>query len=294
MKRYCTAFYALCFAVTAPNLVSSEIFEFEGPENAPIYVLEGDFQQTASIAQNGGTLYYSTDISATMNVNTGQMESVGGFSVSGSQVVGGLSWFMEMDMLLSMKAVMKQAGNAVRWSGKAQMSGPMSFSSTQGDLDAFVTGTFNYTNVALDTQTGEQNGLMSFKATAWTSAGYKFPLNQPATPTFFPRPTVYSSEGEWQDAAGDWTAEITADVHPKGNIRGTGRLVVGDPSDPYANVAQSVSGKINAKSGVVSLSATGNTRSTSRVRVTLNYLDRTGETVAGKNSVAAYAQTRKY
>ena len=72
------------------------------------------------------------------------------------------------------------------------------------------------------------------------------------------------------------------------------QLTVGDPEDPYANVDQNVKGKINSKTGVVSLSGSGATKSTSKVKITLNYVNATGDTIDGKSSVNAYAQKRKF
>jgi hypothetical protein len=55
-----------------------------------------------------------------------------------------------------------------------------------------------------------------------------------------------------------------------------------------------VKGKINSKTGVVSLSGSGATKGTSKVKITLNYVNSTGDTIDGKSSVNAYAQQRKF
>jgi hypothetical protein len=148
--------------------------------------------------------------------------------------------------------------------------------------------------MTLDPVTGEQTGLMSYNAVGRDAYGNRFPIRQAPTQTTLPRPTIYSSEGEWSEAAGDWSTEIVANVYPNGNITGTGDLIVGDPEDPYANVRQNVKGKLSSKTGVVSLSGTGATKGTSTVKVTLNYVNSTGDTVAGKSSVNAYAQKRQF
>jgi hypothetical protein len=288
-----SALLYLAFAISTVS--AQEVVEFEGPDNARIYVMEGEFKQTASIQQNGGTLYYSTDMAATMDVNSGAMSSVGSILAEGTGNSNGLPYELTMNWALAMKAVYKQAGDAVRWSGKAAMTGPMTIRSYLYGLESVnVVGTFVYDNMTLDPATGEQTGTMSYRAVALNSYGQRFPLSQPPTLTTFPRPTIYSSEGEWREAAGDWSSEIVADVYPNGKITGTGDLIVGDPEDPYANVDQNVKGKLNSKTGVVSLSGTGATKGTSKVKVTLNYVNSTGDTVAGKSSVNAYAQKRKF
>jgi hypothetical protein len=163
-----------------------------------------------------------------------------------------------------------------------------------GLMTANIRGTWVYNNMTLDPVTGEQTGLMSYNAVGRDAYGNRFPIRQAPTQTTLPRPTIYSSEGEWSEAAGDWSTEIVANVYPNGNITGTGDLIVGDPEDPYANVRQNVKGKLSSKTGVVSLSGTGATKGTSTVKVTLNYVNSTGDTVAGKSSVNAYAQKRQF
>lgn len=274
---------------------AEEIVEFEGPDNAPIYVMEGEFKQTASLEQFGGTWFYETDTAATMNVNSGAMTQVGTIVMDGSAYLNGMQFLINMDMSLAMKSVMKQAGESVRWSGQAAMSGPMNIQTYSYGLETFaLRGTYFYRNMTLDPATGEQIGLMSYNLVGRNSYGQRFPLKQAPTLTTFPRPTIYSSEGEWQEAAGDWSTEISANVYPNGRIKGTGELNVGDPEDPYANVAQKVAGKLNSQTDVVTLNGSGTQRATSRVKVTLNYVSTTGETVEGKSAVSAYAQRRKF
>ncbi len=290
--------YPLALLVALAGVISSsaqEVIEFEGPDNAPIYVMEGDFKQSASIQQMGGTWFYETDIAAAMNVNSGAMTSIGTMAAEGSGFVNGLQFAMTMNISLGLKAVMKQAGNSVRWSGKAAMTGPMTIAVPGYGSESFnVRGIWTYANMTLDPATGEQTGLMSYNATGRNAYGQRFPMRQAPTQTTFPRPTIYSSEGEWRNAAGDWSTDITADVYPNGRIKGTGELTVGEPEDPYANVEQKVTGKLNSKTDVVTLNSSGATKTTSKVRVTLNYVNATGDTVAGKSSVRAYAQNRKF
>lgn len=295
MKTHYFSSALLSLVIATCYSSAQEVVEFEGPDDARIYVMEGDFKQTASLQQNGGTLYFSTDTTATMDVNSGAMTSVGSMSAEGTGTSNGLPYELTMNMALAMKAVYKQARDAVRWSGKAAMSGPMTVRTYLYGLEsANVVGNFVYSNMTLDPATGEQTGLVSYRATATNPYGRKTPLRQPPTVTVIPRPTIYSSEGEWREAAGDWSTEITADVYPNGRIKGVGELTVGDPEDPYANVAQNVTGKLNSKTDVVTLNGSGMQRTTSRVKVTLNYVNATGDTVKGKSSVGAYAQRRKF
>jgi hypothetical protein len=296
--KYMKTKYALAVGVLTLAISSAtaqETLEFEGPESARIYVLEGDFSQSATMAMYGGTWDVQTDMQSTMEVNSGAMTSAGQMVISGSGVVNGFDMIMNMDMAFAMKAVSKQAGDAVRWSGNAAMSGPMIIQvSGYPTLTASVSGIWAYKNITLDPSTGEQTGSMSYRARAVTTDGQRIPLQQPATVMTFPRPTIYASEGEWREVAGDWSTNIEANVYSNGKITGIGELTVGDPEDPYANVDQNVKGKINSKTGVVSLSGSGATKGTSKVKITLNYLDATGDTIDGKSSVNAYAQKRKF
>jgi len=285
----------LLLALATCSASAQEVVEFEGPDDARIYVIEGNFKSSYSLPIGGLTWFYETDYQATMDVNSGALTSVGTFSVNGSGLFNGMNYRAVMDISLAMKGVSKQAGNAVRWSATAAMSGPIttqegSFSPRSGQLH----GVWYFKDMTLDPATGEQIGIMSYNAMVTEPSGQKFPLVQAPTQTTLPRPTVYASEGEWREVAGDWSTEITADVYPNKTIKGTGDLIVGDPEDPYANVDQNVKGKLNSKTDVVSLSGTGATKSTSKVKVTLNYVNSTGDTVAGKSSVNAYAQTRKF
>jgi len=274
---------------------AQESVEFQGPDNAPIYVMEGEFRQTFSLPQLGGTWFVGTEMNSTMNVNSGAMTSVGSLYMEGSGNVNSLPFSAAMELSFAMKAVTKQAGNSVRWSGKAAISGPMSFQTYLYGVETFnFRGNYEYRNMTLDPETGEQTGLMGYDAVGRNAYGQRIPIKQKLTRTTLPRPTIYSSEGEWREVAGDWSTEIVADVFPKNTIRGTGELVVGSPDDPYANVAQKITGKLNTKTGVATLNGTGTQKNTSRVKVTLNYIDSSGETVAGRNSVSAYGQGRKF
>jgi len=295
MKTHYLGCAMLCLAFAISTVSAQEVVEFEGPDNARIYVLEGNFKQSFSLPVQGTTWYYETDTQETMNVNSGEKLGVGTISAVGLGVFNGQSFRLTMDLSLGIKAVVKQAGESVRWSGVAGMSGPMvAEQAGNPTLRAQMYGIYTYKNITMDPATGEQTGLTSYRAVAVDEYGQRFPLSQPPTITTIPRPTVYSSEGEWREAAGDWSSEIVADVYPNGKITGTGDLIVGDPEDPYASVDQNVKGTLNSKAGVVSLSGTGATKGTSKVKVTLNYVNSTGDTVAGKSSVNAYAQKRKF
>jgi hypothetical protein len=271
-----------------------EVVEFEGPDDARLYVMEGEFRQTASMEQNGGTTYYTADMVAAMNVNSGSMTGIGTMLMYGTANSDGLETQFAMDLAMALKAVYKQAGAAVRWSGKAALTGPVSVSSSLGQESANIRGIWTYRDMALDPVTGEQTGTISYAAVATTTYGLRFPFRQPPTLSKIPRATIYSSEGEWRESAGDWSTEITADVYPNGRIKGMGELLVGDPKDPYANVAQKIAGNLNSATGAVTLNGSGTQKTTSRVRVTLNYVNSTGDTVKGKSSVRAYAQRRKF
>lgn len=270
---------------------AQDFIEFEGPDEAPIYVLEGDFKQSFTSPVLGEIWNSTTEFQGAMDVNSGAMLLVGQVKSEGMSN-GSL---LNMDFSMAMKGVAKQAGPALRWSAKAALSGHFSVRSGWIVTDSgFISGIYQFRNMILDEITGEQTGIVSYRAFIRNNFGFRFPFSQPPTLTTLPRPTIYASEGEWREVAGDWSSNITADVSPNGRIAGTGQLVVGDPEDPYANVAQNIKGKLNSKTGVATLNGVGATKSTSKVRITLNYVDSKGETLPGKSSVSAYAQKRKF
>jgi hypothetical protein len=275
-----------------PTYISAQdSLEFTGPDNAPIYVMEGDFKQSGSISVQGQNWDFSSEVQATMDVNSGSLALAGQIDTQGYSN----QYLINMGMSLAAKGISKQAGNTVRWSAKAAMSGPFTIRSGGFITESgFLRGIYQYRNMTLDDITGEQTGTVSYKASLTNNYGYRFPISQPPTLTTLPRPTIYTSEGEWRAVAGDWSAAIEADVYPSGKINGSGELVVGDTEDPYANVEQNIKGKLNPKSGVATLNGAGATKATSRVKITLNYVDSSGETLPGKSSVSAYAQKRKF
>jgi len=149
---------------------------------------------------------------------------------------------------------------------------------------------YTFTNFDLNAEAGQMSGYLGLDGSA-KLAGKNIPLTLPSTYFAIDLPDE-DMNGTW-DSAGEWTEEIDATVNSKGKIVGTGELTVWDEfGDAYDVIPQQVSGKL--KNGVVSLAAAGNSKTTSKIKVNLTYLESNEERVANKSSVSAYGQNRKF
>jgi hypothetical protein len=262
---------------------TTESLEFEGPENAPIYVIEGDFSQ--SFSQDG--MNYSVDWSMTMSPATGVLSGVGSFDIDGNfYYYGWQSISFTGNVAVDLAA--KQAGSVVRVNGKMALSG-------SGSIAGYAVNSliirYTYTNVDIDPNLGQMSGYISATGRASVPGYGSFPVNVPKTYLSQALPDV-DSDGQW-DSTGDWTAEIDATVNGKGKIHGTGELAVFDENgEAYDLIAQKVTG--SEKNGTVSLAATGNSPTTSKIKVNLTYLQADDTTVPTKSAVSAYGQNRKF
>jgi hypothetical protein len=256
-----------------------ESVEFDGPENAPIYVIEGDFAQNYSV----GGLTYDIDWSMSANPNLGTLIGTGLFDINGYNS----GYSVSFSGAVSIAFTVKQAGSVVRVNGKMGMAGAGYVSGVSCTANLI----YNFTNIDVDPLTSTMGGYVSAKGKV-TIPGYgSQSISVPTTYLSQQLPDV-NSDGQW-DSTGEWTAEIDATVDAKGKIVGTGELTVWDEfGDPYDVIPQQVSGKL--KNGVVSLAATGNSKPTSKIKVNLTYLESNEETVANKSSVSAYGQNRKF
>jgi hypothetical protein len=270
----------------APALLpaqTTESLKFEGPENAPIYVIEGDFSQ--SFSQDG--MNYSVDWSMTMSPATGVLSGVGSFDIDGNfYYYGWQSISFTGNVAVDLAA--KQAGSVVRVNGKMALSG-------SGSIAGYAVNSliirYTYTNVDIDPNLGQMSGYISVKGRASVPGYGSFPVNVPKTYLSQALPDV-DSDGQW-DSTGDWVSKIKASVDGKGKVTGTGDLsVLDEDGEAYDLIPQKVTGQV--RRGTVSLAATGNSRATSRIKVNLTYLQANDETVSGKSSVSAYGQSRKF
>jgi len=262
---------------------AQESFELEGPDNAPIYVLEGDFTSSYTLS---GVDYY-LDWSCTMNPATGSLSGAGNFALDGSFYYYG--WQnIDFGGTIGVALTAKQAGSVVRVNGKMALSGGGSIA---GYAVNSLTITYTYTNVDVDPDLGQMSGYISAKGRASVPGYGSFPVNVPRTYLSQPLPDA-DTDGQW-DSTGDWTAEIDATVDGKGKINGTGELAVLDEDgEAYDLIAQKVTGRV--KNGTVSLAAVGNNRTTSKIKVNLTYLQADDSTVPNKSGVSAYGQSRKF
>ena len=90
---------------------------------------------------------------------------------------------------------------------------------------------------------------------------------------------------------GVWSGSYDFSVLAKGKLSGTGTIEVGPQDDPVDEVAQKVSG--TKKGGIYSWTTTSNSKTDSKVKVTIKHTD-SDLVEDGKNSVSAAAQTRKF
>jgi hypothetical protein len=103
---------------------------------------------------------------------------------------------------------------------------------------------------------------------------------------------VVEDQGVWS-AAYNVNEIINKKGKPTGTLTGTGTIVVGPQNAPVDTVAQKVSGKKNAKSGIYSWTTTSTSKADAKVKVTIKHT--ASDLVEdGKNSVSAAAQTRKF
>jgi len=278
MIRACISLLLLAGASLSAQ--TTEALEFEGPENAPIYVIEGNFSQTYS--RDGLTLALD-DWAISMNPSTGALSGGGNFRADGTINSFAIDWDGSLNTALNVK----QAGSVLRVNGKMSITGSGTIAGYA--LDRLVL-TYTLTNMDVNVAAVQMAGYVSVKGSA-RIFGRILPLSLPRTYFAFDLPDV-DSDGQW-DSAGDWTASIDATVNGKGKLTGTGELAVLDENgEPYDLIPQKVTGQV--RRGTVNLAATGNSRSTSRIKVNLTYLQANDATVPGKSAVSAYGQSRKF
>lgn len=282
MKR----FLGLLLVALAPMLhgQSSESLEFPGPENAPIYVIEGNFSQNTTL----GYMDVHIDWSLAMNPANGALGGTGLFSIGGSFPYAGSYWPISFNGAVGVALVAKQAGDALRVNGKMTLKGTGSIAGF--DVDRCLV-TYSYSNLSVNPGTGTMSGTVSTKGSARVPGYGTFPINLPSQSIDQPLPDA-DVDGQW-DSTGDWVSEINATVDAKGKISGTGELsVLDEDGEPYDLIAQKVSG--NVKNGIVTMAASGNSKGTSKIKVNLTYQQSDDEAVPNRSSVSAYGQSRKF
>lgn len=275
------AFFSLLFLACASLPAQSpESLEFEGPDNVPIYVIEGDFSQTynsygLTLAMDNWTIF--------MNPSTGALSGGGNFRADGTINSVAIDWDGSLNTALNVK----QAGSALRVNGKISITGSGTIAGY--DLDRLAL-TYTLSNMNVDVAAMQMAGYVSVMGSARVF-GRNLPLALPRTYFAFDLPDE-DSDGQW-DSTGDWTAGIDATVDSKGKITGIGELaVLNEDGEAYDLIPQKVTGSV--KNGIVALAATGNSRSISRIKVNLTYRQANDASVPGKSAVSAYGQSRKF
>lgn len=278
MLRVC--FLSLLLACNSLPAQTTESLEFEGPENAPIYVIEGNFSQTYS--RDGLTLALD-NWAISMNPSTGALSGGGNFRADGTINSVAIDWDGSLDSALNVK----QAGSVLRVNGKMSITGSGTIAGYALDRLAL---TYTLTNMDVNVAAVQMAGYVSVKGSA-RIFGKTIPLSLPRTYFAFDLPDE-DNDGQW-DSTGDWRAEIDGTVDGKGKVTGTGELSVLDENgEAFDVISQKVTGQV--RRGTVNLAATGNSRATSRIRVNLTYLEANDATVSGRSSVNAYGQSRKF
>ena len=259
-----------------------DISEFEGPDNAPIYVIEGDFSHT--VTTNGLTLAMN-NWTISMNPSTGALSGGGDFRANGTINSDSIDWDGSLNTALNVK----QAGSVVRANGKITINGG-------GTIAGFLTLdrlslVYTLSNFTVDIVSKQMTGYVSATGVAKYLGILSIPLRLPRTYLSLDLPDE-DRDGQW-DSTGDWTASIDATVNGKGKINGTGELAVLDENgEAYDLISQKVTGSV--RNGTVSLAAAGNNRTTSKIKVNLTYLQADDTTVPNKSGVSAYGQSRKF
>lgn len=257
---------------------------FEGPESAPLYVIEGSFSQTYSVDD----LTFQLDWSMAMNPNTGALGGTGIFSVEGYFPYAGISYPISLRGSVGVALKTLQAGDVVRVNGNLNIKGRGSIAGMR--VQRFNV-TYSFRNFEIDPSGGTMTGTLSAKGSAQVR-GKNFPVNVPAQTIDFQLPDGDEFPG-W-DSAGDWTMWVQAAADRKGKIKGGGQLTVFDQGgEPYDVIFQKISG--STRNGIVSLQAVGRKSATSRVRFSLAYpqSDDPDHSYLG-GSVSAYGQSRGF
>jgi hypothetical protein len=280
MLKACFSLFLL--AGMSLSAQTKESLEFEGPDNAPIYVIEGDFSYTDTT--NGLTLAMN-NWTISMNPSTGALSGGGDFRANGTINSVSIDW----DGSLNTAMNVKQAGSVVRANGKITINGG-------GTIAGFWTldrlsVVYTLSNLTVDIVSKQMTGYVSATGVAKYLSILSIPLRLPRTYLSLDLPDE-DRDGQW-DSTGDWTASIDATVDGKGKITGTGELaVLNEDGEAYDLIPQKVSGSV--KNGIVAMTATGNSRSTSRIKVNLTYRQANDAAVPGKSAVSAYGQGRKF
>jgi len=280
-KVMARAFFSLLLLASASlPAQTTESLEFEGPDNAPIYVIEGEFSHTYTT--NGLTLAMD-NWTIFMNPSTGALSGGGNFRADGTINSVAIDWDGSLNTALNVK----QAGSVLRVNGKMSITGSGTIAGY--DLERLAL-TYTLSNMDVSVAAMQMAGYVSVKGAA-RIFGRNLPLALPRTYFAFDLPDE-DRDGQW-DSTGDWKTDIDATVDGKGKIAGTGELAVLDEDgEAYDLIPQKVSGSV--KNGTVALAATGNSRATSRIKVNLTYRQANDATVPGRSAVSAYGQSRKF
>lgn len=285
--RYSAIFLAT-FLTTLPAISrgqsSISIDGFEGPNSAPLYVIEGYFSRSLSL----GDLNFVMNWSMAMNPGSETIGGRGNLSVNGTFPYGGYWWPLSLRGSLGVALKALQAGNIVRVNGKLGVNGRGSIAGYQ--VQKFYLNYF-LTNFEIDPSAGNMTGTLRGSGGAQVM-GYNLPVSLPAQVIDFPMPDVDGIPG-W-DSNGHWTIQLQAAADRKGNVKGGGRLTVFDQSgDPYDVISQKISGTV--RNGNVSLQAVGRNPATTRARFSLIYPqseDPKSSYLSG--GVSAYGQRRGF
>jgi hypothetical protein len=277
--RFAIPLFLFC-AATQCFAGSLDSGEFKSSGNAPIYVIDGDIIYNDTI--NGLTV--GLDWSSSMNAATGSLAGEGDYTISGSVDSLAIDWAGTIKANMNVKV----AGSVVRVNGKLTMGGGGTVAGYTLDRLSLL---YTFSNFDLNPNAGQMAGYVNLKGSA-RLLGRNVPLSLPKTYLAMDLPDV-DMNGQW-DSAGDWKIfDIVATVDGKGKIAGTGKFAVLDENEnPYDVVEQKISGIV--KKGVVSLTAAGNSKSTSKIKEILTYRESDDQAVPKKSSVSAYGQSRKF
>jgi hypothetical protein len=265
---------ASCFAITVELEGGPAGGGFE--ETAPIYTLNG----TAHASLLVGEVNCEQDLTFTMdNVNSGNVRTIGSMHLT-TDVGSWDAWF-EANSLY----VIKSYGDLIQvtFNHKLNKDSEEDCLIDWKIADKGYITSKGYMNLLWDyTFIGQMAGKVVASKSGRTIGNSSY--NEAFTQEF--TDIVVEDQGVW-------SASYTFSELAKGKLSGTGTIEVGPQDDPVDEVAQKVSGKKNAKSGIYSWTTTSNSKADAKVKVTIKHT--ASDLVEdGKNSVSAAAQTRKF
>ena len=250
-----------------------------GVEDAPIYTLNGTAQASLFVGGSGGVeveqgLTFSMD-----NVNSGNVRTTGSMHLFNNDEEEPWNAWFDANSLY----VIKSYGSLIQVTFNHKLnrdSDEVCLICGQIADRAWITSKGYMTLLGDYTFIGQMAGTVTGYRSGRLIKNSKY--NENFTQEF--TDIVVEDQGVW-------SASYTFNELAKGKLSGTGTIEVGPQHDPVDEVAQKVGG--TKKGGIYSWTTTSNSKTDSKVKVTIKHTD-SDLVEDGKNSVSAAAQIRKF